>query len=148
MRNLGPMPPGARVGMLAVALFVATVPFASSASFAEGCRTRSAAVVIDLDNRSHARILDHVWDAIRVGHPTFLHIDREQAQAHRRVSLRGIPTRRGYDRDEYPPAASREGGRGADVRYVRSAENRSAGSVMGRQLRGWCDGQRFRFERP
>jgi hypothetical protein len=44
--------------------------------------------------------------------------------------LKGIPTKPGYDRDEYPPAMSDEGATGANVRYVLSAENRSAGSVM------------------
>jgi hypothetical protein len=55
--------------------------------------------------------------------------------------------KRGYDRDEYPPAISDEGGKGADVRYVRSAENRSAGSVMRYQLAPYCNEQRFIFER-
>lgn len=128
--------------------FAAFVPLAAPATDAESCQTRTRALVIDLDNGRRARILDHVWDALRAGESKFLHIDREHAQAHRRASLRGIPTRPGYDRDEYPPAASEEGGAGADIRYVKSAENRSAGSLMGRQLRGWCGGQRFRFENP
>src|SRR5215208_2313260 len=34
---------------------------------------------------------------------------------------------------------SDERGKGADVRYVRSAENRSAGSVMSRQFAPYCD---------
>jgi hypothetical protein len=42
---------------------------------------------------------------------------------------------------------SDEGGKGADVRYLRSAENRSAGSVMSRQLARYCDRQRFIIER-
>jgi hypothetical protein len=42
---------------------------------------------------------------------------------------------------------SDEGGTGADVRYVLSAENRSAGSVMRRQLAPYCNEQRFIFER-
>ena len=61
--------------------------------------------------------------------------------------MRGIPTKKGFDRDEYPPAMSDEGGKGADVRYVRSAENRSAGSVMSHQLAPYCNEQRFIFER-
>ena len=40
-----------------------------------------------------------------------------------RKYYRGIPTKKGFDRDEYPPAMSDEGGKGADVRYVRRAEN-------------------------
>jgi hypothetical protein len=42
---------------------------------------------------------------------------------------------------------SDEGGQGADVRYVLSAENRSAGSVMRYQLAPYCNEQRFIFER-
>jgi hypothetical protein len=40
-----------------------------------------------------------------------------------------------------------EGGKGASVRYVLTAENRSAGSVMRYQLAPYCDEQRFIFER-
>jgi hypothetical protein len=42
---------------------------------------------------------------------------------------------------------SYEGVKGADVRYVRSVENRSAGSVMRFQLAPYCNEQRFIFER-
>lgn len=137
-----------RLALIGTAAFTAFVPLASPATKADSCQTRTRALVIDLDNQRHARILDHAWDAIEAGEKKFLHIDCEHAKAHRRASLRGIPTRQGYDRDEYPPAASEEGGEGADIRYVKSAENRSAGSLMGRQLHGWCNGQRFRFENP
>ena len=47
-----------------------------------------------------------------------MHIDRENEELHRSQSLAGFPTKPGYDRDEYPPAMSREGGTGASVRYV------------------------------
>jgi len=79
--------------------------------------------------------------------PRVLHIFREEGPANRRESLRGIPTRPGYDRDEYPPAMTDEGGRGASVRYIASSENRSAGGVMKGQLRPYCNEQRFIFER-
>lgn len=118
-----------------------------SSDDAPSCRTQQRPAVVDLDDRAHDRVLDHAHDAIRKGHPRRLHIDRHGAEENREESLRGIPTKPGYDRDEYPPAVSREGGRGADVRYVESRENRSAGSVMGRQLRGFCDGQSFELER-
>jgi hypothetical protein len=42
---------------------------------------------------------------------------------------------------------SDEGGKGASVRYVLSAENRSTGSVMRNQLAPPCNEQRFIFER-
>ncbi len=111
------------------------------------CTLRATRVVVDLDDVKHRHILDHVFDARRKGKPRVLRIRRYEATANRRASLKGIPTKPGYDRDEYPPAVSDEGGKGADVRYVRSAENRSAGSVMGRQLAPYCNEQRFIIER-
>ena len=58
---------------------------------------------------------------------------------------RTIPTRDGFDRDEYPPAVGRGKGKGlergrdprgwkADVRYVPSSENRSHGASLGAKL--------------
>jgi hypothetical protein len=111
------------------------------------CTPSGRLVAVDLDDVRHRHILDHAFDARRKGQPRVLRIRRYEATANRRASLRGIPTKRGYDRDEYPPAMSNEGGKGADVRYVLSAENRSAGSVMRNQLAPYCNEQRFIFER-
>ena len=109
-----------------------------------GCIRKSSAVVVSLTKYPH--IADHVRDAIRRGQPVILHIDRPHADTHRGRSTDDIPTKRGYDRDEYPPAVSREGGESADVRYVKSSENRAAGASMGGQLRGYCNGQAFRLK--
>ncbi len=102
--------------------------------------------IVDLDDRKHARILDHTHDAIERGLPSRLTIDRPEARTNRRLSLRGIPAKSGYDRDEYPPAASEEGGKGASVRYIRSSENRSAGARLGNEIRGLPEGACFRYE--
>jgi hypothetical protein len=102
--------------------------------------------VVNLDNHRYHHILDHVWDAEDKGKARILHVDRPDATKHRAQSLKGIPTKRGYDRDEYPPAMSAEGGKGADVRYVRSAENRGAGTVMGHEVAHLANGDCFRFE--
>ena len=112
-----------------------------------GCTLSGSLIVVDLDNYKHRHILDHAFDARRKGQPRVLHIRRSEATANRRASLRGIPTKPRYDRDEYPPAMSDEGGKGADVRYVLSGENQSAGSVMRHQLAPYCNEQRFIFER-
>jgi hypothetical protein len=111
------------------------------------CTLTRNLVVVDLDNVKHRHILRHVFDARRNGHPRVLHIRRYEARANRSESLRGIPTKKGYDRDEYPPAMSDEGGEGAGVRYILSSENRSAGGMMSGQLRPYCNEQRFIFER-
>ncbi len=118
----------------------------SAAAGTQIAADNSTCKVVDLDNARHARILDHAHDAIDRGLPERLTIDREGARANRRLGLRGIPTRAGFDRDEYPPAASDEGGAGASVRYVRSSENRSAGARLGRELRGLPEGACFRYE--
>ena len=109
------------------------------------CRRVPGVVVVVIPRGRYPFTTDHIVDAVAGGEPRVLHIDRAGADANREHSLRGIPTRAGYDRDEYPPAVSREGGTGADVRYVPSADNRGAGTVMGEQLHPYCDGQRFRL---
>ena len=63
------------------------------------------------------RRTDHIADAQAAGEAALLHIDRSSEDLHRSQSLSGFPTKPGYDRDEYPPAMSREGGTGADIRY-------------------------------
>ena len=100
--------------------------------------------MVRLDDDRWPLTTDHILDAIRAGERRILHLDRRRADQHRAEATRGIPTRRGFDRDEYPPAFSREGGRGADVRYVRSSDNRGAGASLGSQMRPYCNGQRFR----
>lgn len=132
--------------VLLVAAIVATQP--APQAEAASCKRQSRTVVVDLDNRKHITVLRHVWYAIRRDDQAErLTIDRRGADRNRQASLRRVPTRPGYDRDEYPPALSDEGGAGASVRYIRASINRSAGAVMGNQLEDYCDGQRFRFER-
>lgn len=138
-----------RLVLLALALLAGAIGYAVFAIDGEAshCAQTNGVMVVDLDNRKHRHVLDHVWDATRAGQPKRLHIARYEADDNRRASLRGVPSKPGWDRDEYPPAMSDEGGQGASVRYVRPAENRSAGSVMGNQLEAFCNNQRFRFER-
>jgi len=83
-------------------------------------------------------------------------VNRRGADERRDRLLEDIPTRDGFDRDEYPPAVGRSKGadlergrnpRGwkADVRYVESSENRSHGASLGAKLRDFCNGTRFRY---
>jgi hypothetical protein len=77
-------------------------------------------------------------------------LNRKGAEARRDRLLDGIPTRPGFDRDEYPAAVGRGRPNGdqrglvrginplgwmADVAYVPSSENRSHGSSLGAKLR-------------
>lgn len=109
------------------------------------CKRVSHTFQVQLSAKRYPGTTDHIRDAIRKGKARILHIARNLAKRHREESLEGIPTKSGYDRDEYPPAATREGGKGADVRYVRSSDNRGAGASMGSQFRPYCNGQAFRF---
>jgi hypothetical protein len=71
-----------------------------------------------------------------------------------------VPTRPGFDRDEYPADVGRgkanDGFRGlvrginptgwmADVDYAPSSENRSHGGSLGAKLKPFCDGTKFEY---
>lgn len=133
---------------LAYGLVSVTDPGGRGPAGAQECKTiPDAVVLVHLDRSRWPNLTEHVLSA--QGHePRHLHIDRPDADAHRAASLAGIPTKTGFDRDEYPPAMSAEGGAGADVAYVPSSENRSQGSVMGQELSAYCDGQGFELVSP
>jgi len=88
--------------------------------------------------------------------PRILVVNRPSAGARRDRLLADVPTRKGRDRDEYPPAVgrgrdSRALRRGIDpvgwmaqVMYVPSSETRSHGSTLGIKLRRLRNGARFR----
>ncbi|MFD1885969.1 NucA/NucB deoxyribonuclease domain-containing protein [Paenibacillus wenxiniae] len=88
----------------------------------------------------------HIREAIAAGKSAVCTIDRSGAEANRKASLKGIPTRKGYDRDEWPMAMCQEGGTGADIKYVTPADNRGAGSWISNQLDNYPDGTRVLFE--
>ncbi|MDN4617146.1 NucA/NucB deoxyribonuclease domain-containing protein [Paenibacillus sp. PsM32] len=88
----------------------------------------------------------HIKDAIAEGHSAICTIDRGGAKANRQLSLRGVATKKGYDRDEWPMAMCQEGGEGADIRYIKPSDNRGAGSWIGNQLDNYSDGTRVLFE--
>lgn len=82
----------------------------------------------------------HIDDAQALGFPSVLTYDPAGKTARRAASLKGIPTRPGYDRDEYPPAAFAENGGVADVRYVPSLDNQTAGGFISAGLEGATPG--------
>lgn len=91
----------------------------------------------------------HVDHAQRMGQPTVLTLDRVSATERRRASLQHIKRKSGRpiagkDRDEYPPALTREGGFDANVRYIEAGDNRGAGKAIERQVRDLPDGARIR----
>jgi hypothetical protein len=87
----------------------------------------------------------HIRDAIAFGHSAVCTIDRDGAEENRKESLKGYPTKKGYDRDEWPMAMCAEGGAGADIRYITPSDNRGAGSWVSHQLEKYADGTKVRF---
>lgn len=87
----------------------------------------------------------HIQDAIESGHAATCTIDRGGAEDNRKESLRGIDTKKGYDRDEWPMAMCAEGGEGADIEYISPSDNRGAGSWVGNQLEDYPDGTLVEF---
>jgi Deoxyribonuclease NucA/NucB len=65
-----------------------------------------------------------------------LTVKREGSAERREQAIGSIPTKDGFDRDEYPPAVADEGGAGSSVKYLDYRDNRGAGSAMGNQLNG------------
>ncbi|UQZ32844.1 DNA-entry nuclease [Paenibacillus sp. PK3_47] len=88
---------------------------------------------------------EHIQEAIQSGESAICTIDREQAEDNRKESLKGVPTKKGYDRDEWPMAMCAEGGAGADIEYITPSDNRGAGSWVGNQLEEYPDGTRVKF---
>ena len=129
---------------VAVLVAIVAVAFGGSAT-ASACERQSSSVYVVLSEAKYPQTTDHILDAIAAGEAALLHIDRADEALHRSQSLAPFPARSGYDRDEYPPAMSAEGGTGADVRYISPSDNRGAGSVMGNALHAYCEGQPFRF---
>ncbi|MBW0933474.1 DNA-entry nuclease [Priestia megaterium] len=82
----------------------------------------------------------HIEHAIEEGKSAICTIDREGAEENRSQSLKGIPTKDGYDRDEFPMAFCDEGGTGADIDYVKPTDNRGAGSWISHQVDEFPDG--------
>lgn len=87
----------------------------------------------------------HIKSAIAKGESAVCTIDRSGADQNREESLKGIPTKDGYDRDEWPMAMCAEGGTGADIMYISPADNRGAGSWVSNQLENYPDGTRVFF---
>ena len=87
-----------------------------------------------IQRSKHPEAASHIEHAQQNGQPTVLHIDRlgapeRRAAATGSVSLKNKPAPH-YERDEYPPAMTKEGGHNANVRFINPHDNRGAGSAM------------------
>ncbi|GMK37807.1 hypothetical protein PCCS19_08610 [Paenibacillus sp. CCS19] len=101
--------------------------------------------IVEFPAERYPETAAHIKTAIKRGKSAVCTIDRAGAANNREASLQGIPTKTGYDRDEFPMAMCAEGGAGADVAYVISSDNRGAGSWVGNKLDAYPDGKRVLF---
>lgn len=108
--------------------------------------SRPKATTVTVSKSQHPESAKHIQDAQRAGHPKTLTVDRGGAKANRAASLKGIKTVPSKDRDEYPPAMFKEGGKGASVRHIDSSDNRGAGSCIGAQCRKVKDGDKVKIK--
>jgi hypothetical protein len=133
-----------------------TAPATATVATEERCARPTGVQRLVFSRADYPNVRRHFRGALRRGWPRVLVVNRRGADARRDRLLEDIPTRDGYDRDEYPPAVGRGRGRGlergrdprgwrADVRYVPSSENRSHGAALGNMLRDLCNGTRFRY---
>ncbi|HGC6391003.1 TPA: NucA/NucB deoxyribonuclease domain-containing protein [Cronobacter dublinensis] len=51
-----------------------------------------------------------------------------------------------FDRDEFPMAMFKEGGKGASVRYINPSDNRGAGSSIANALKPFPDGTKVKIK--
>ncbi|MBT2293438.1 DNA-entry nuclease [Paenibacillus albidus] len=106
----------------------------------------SEIVQLEFPTDKYPQTAEHIQNAISEGESAICTINREQAEQNRSQSLKGIPTKKGYDRDEWPMAMCEEGGAGADIEYISPGDNRGAGSWVGNQLEEYPDGTRVQFK--
>jgi hypothetical protein len=90
----------------------------------------------------------HGTDALNDGIVAEDVIDRPGTDARRAANLEGIPTKKGKDRDEFPPAVIDNGGSGYSVRHIDRSDNRGAGSSIGHQIKNLPDGTRVVIRIP
>ncbi|WP_238159389.1 NucA/NucB deoxyribonuclease domain-containing protein [Priestia megaterium] len=76
----------------------------------------------------------HIEHTINKGKAAICTINSEGAEENRSQSLKGLPTKQGYDRDEFSMTFCDEGGTGAEIEYAKPADNRSAGSWISYQV--------------
>jgi hypothetical protein len=137
-----------------------SAPAPSAPSLKATCTRPRGVQRIVFGRAKYPNIRRHYVAAVRKGWPRVMVLNRKGTDARRDRLLQGVPTKPGFDRDEYPAAVGRGRPNGdrrslvrgvdprgwmADVMYVPSAENRSHGSSLGSKLRAFCDGTRFRY---
>ena len=147
----------ATVALLAVVLWPSATTATAPDHGAAQCVQQTGVQRVVFSAAEYPNVRRHFRRAVlRRGWPRRLIVNRRGADERRERLIRDIPTRQGFDRDEYPPAVGRGRGPGlergrnprgwkADVRHLPSSENRSHGPSLGNQLEPFCNGTHFRY---
>jgi hypothetical protein len=98
-----------------------------------------------IDGSKHPEAAANAADAQKAGQPSVVTVDRPGAADRRRESLQGTKPVPGKDRDEYPPAVFKEGGRGSQVRPINPSDNRGAGASVGQQIKDVSNGDKVKI---
>jgi RHS repeat-associated protein len=102
-------------------------------------------MILEVERKVYPETAKHIEDSIAKGKPRIVTVNRGGADLNRAESLKGIATKSGADRDEWPMAMFKEGGKGADIRHIDPSDNRGAGSSIAKALKGAPDGSRVKF---
>jgi hypothetical protein len=102
-----------------------------------------------IQRSKHPQAAAHIEHAQKNGQPSILHIDRGGAAKRRPQAIGTVNRDRKpapkYQRDEYPPAFTKEGGANSNVRWIRQKDNAGAGSTMRWQTHDLPDGSKIRI---
>jgi hypothetical protein len=98
---------------------------------------------ITIQDDKKDQCVQHIKDACKTRGKTYT--TGGNSRRNRSNSLRGKKAKKGFDRDEWPMAMFKEGGKGASVRYINPSQNRSMGSRIGALCRGLPRGTTVRI---
>ncbi|MDF9633149.1 sporulation protein [Bacillus cereus] len=85
-------------------LFSGCSAIQSSNHVKQTSESQDIAQVIEFPSNKYPETAAHIKDAIASGKTDICTIDRNGAAERRKQSLANVPTKKGYDRDEYPMA--------------------------------------------
>lgn len=101
---------------------------------------------LSVSKSKHPESAKHIQDAQKSGQPKTLTVDRAGTKDRRKEAMEGKEKESGKDRDEYPPAMFKEGGKNASVKNIDPSDNRGSGACIGNQCRGLPDGTQIEIE--
>ncbi len=113
---------------------VLILSFVVSPAIAAGTSKPKYDLTITFPSDKYPETATHIRKAIAAGKSAVCTIDRDGAAENRELSLANIPTKKNYDRDEWPMAMCEEGGQGANMAYVKPSDNHGTCSWIGNKL--------------